>query len=533
MLSAASRGNAMHDAHDRVRAYGRRLAGVSSAIALAGLLSACTTVGPDYQMPADAAANKLSANAPFVSATGGQGDQARGKLFTSEALPAHWWRLYDDATLDGLVQRALAHNTDLRVAAANLERVRQMEGVAAGAGKPQIGAKAEALYGHVSGLSLLAEDYSPPNEVDDVLGVTLGYQIDVVGQIRRSIEAARADTEAAQAALDLVRINVAASTARAYAAVCSSGLQIRQSEQSIALQRQALDLSDRLREAGRTGSIDSLRAQAQLHGLQAALPTLQAHKRSGLFRLATLMGEAPGDFPAAVADCVTPPRVTAALPVGDGRALLRRRPDIRQAERQVAAATARIGVATGDLYPKIAIGLSASSAGPARDFLGKDAFSWGLGPLITWSVPSTGVVQAHIAQAEAGTRAAVATFDGKVLNALRETETALDAYARELQRRQQLEAARDAAEQVAQQARRLYQGGKTGYLSALDAERSLAQAEAALASSEGQLADDQVTLFLALGGGWQAEEVQARVEPDAAVATPAAGRPAGAAGREG
>jgi len=491
----------MREGRPSVPAAGKAL----GAFALCALLGACGTAGPDYRVPADAAINAPAANAAFVSARAGQGGNM---LFSSAPLPAQWWRLYDDATLDGLVQQALAHNTDLRIAAADLERVRQMEGVAAGATRPQIGAKAEALYGHVSGLSLLAEDYAPPNEVDDVLGLSVSYQIDVVGQIRRSIEAAQADTEAAQAALDLVRVNVAASTARAYAAVCSAGLQIHQSQQSIDLQRQALALSQKLHDAGRAGTIDALRAQAQLSGLEAGLPSLQAQRQSGLFRLATLMGRPPAQFPAAVAGCDTPPRVAAALPVGDGRELLRRRPDIRQAERQVAAASARIGVAIGDLYPKISIGLSASSAGPARDFLGKDAFAWGLGPLISWSVPNTGVVQAHIAQAEAGTRAAVARFDGKVLGALRETETALDAYAHELQREQQLQRSRDAAQEVARQARRLYQGGKTGYLPALDAERSLAQAEAALAASQAKLADDQVTLFLALGGGWETQQRQ-------------------------
>jgi outer membrane protein TolC len=206
-----------------------------------------------------------------------------------------------------------------------------------------------------------------------------------------------------------------------------------------------------------------------------------------------------------VADCDTPPQLGGLIPVGDGAALLRRRPDVRQAERQLAAATARIGVATADLYPHIRLGLSVQSAGPATDFLGSDSVGWSLGPLISWTLPNTGAVQARIAQAEAGTAGALAHFDGTVLTALRETETALNAYARELDRRAALRAARAQEATVAEQAQRLYQSGRTGYLPALDAQRALAGAEAELAASEAALADDQALLFLALGGGWQAE----------------------------
>ena len=155
-----------------------------------------------------------------------------------------------------------------------------------------------------------------------------------------------------------------------------------------------------------------------------------------------------------------------------------------------------------DRYPKITLGLAASSAGLAEGFSRRDTLAWSLGPLISWTQPNTGVVDARIAQAEASTRMAAAKFDGTVLTALRETETALGAYAHELDRHAALQASRDEASTVADQARRMYQSGKVGYLDALDAERSLASGEATLAASDAHLADDQVTLFLALGGGW-------------------------------
>ena len=496
------------------RTRSRQASALLLTASMLAILAGCSTtpVGPNYQVPSSAAINAPAVSAPFLSADQ-QAATAPGAqpqaLFSSQPLPAHWWRLYQDPRLDRLIDQALAHNTDLRVAAANLERVQALQAEVDDGSRPHVSVNGGPSYGHVSGLSVLKPGTVPTTRFSYSAGAALSYQVDATGQIRRAIEAAQASTEAAQAALDLVRVHVAANTARAYAGVCAGGLRLQTAETSVTLQHEAVQLSERLQRAGRVGVIDTARAQGQLQQLQASLPPLQAQRQSALFQLATLMGAPPREFPADVAACTTPPRVTSVLPVGDGTALLKRRPDVRQAERELAAATARIGVAVGDLYPKITLGLSAASAGPTADFGRRDTFSWSLGPLISWSIPNTGLAQARIDQAEASTRGALAHFDSTVLTALRETETALDTYAHELDRRASLQAARDAAATVAQQARRLYQGGKTGYLDALDAERSLATSEAALAGSQAQLADDQVNLFLALGGGWEAADTPA------------------------
>lgn len=477
---------------------------VVAAAAIATLLAACSTtpVGPDYHVPPEAVARQPGAAAAFDHAAA----QTR-PVANPAPLPPHWWRLYRDPALDALVQAALAHNTDLRQAVANLERVQAVATETEGADGVHVGLNAAPVYGHVSGLSLLAPGYEPKNEWMGSVGVQLSYELDLFGQLHRALEAAHAGTEAAQAALDLARVNVAGGTARAYAQACSAGLRLQTTQHSIALQQEALDIAERLQRAGRVGLLDVERARAQMQQLQAAVPTVQAQRHAALLQLQALTGAIPGDprhaLPAAVQDCARPPVLTQALPVGDGAALLRRRPDVREAERQLAAATARIGVATGDLYPKIRLGLSTSSEAPLADIGGHDSIAWNLGPLISWTLPDTGAVQARIAQAQAGARGALARFDGTVLTALRETQTALDAYARELDRRQALAAARASAATVAEQARRLYQAGKTDYLQTLDAERSLASADAALADTQAQMADDQVRLFMALGGGWE------------------------------
>jgi multidrug efflux system outer membrane protein len=199
---------------------------------------------------------------------------------------------------------------------------------------------------------------------------------------------------------------------------------------------------------------------------------------------------------------VAPPTLKQPIPVGDGAALLKRRPDVRQAERTLAGATARIGVATAALYPNVTLGLGAGSTGLLADIGQAPANRWGLSSLITWTIPGEGE-RARIRQTEAGADAALARFDGVVLTALRETETSLDAYAHDLDRNAALKAAREQAVLAESQAQRLYRAGRSPYLAGLDAQRTLAGAEAALASSDSQVAADQVNLFLALGGGWE------------------------------
>ena len=474
------------------------------ALALAASLAACAIkpVGPDYGVPTTAIVNRPGAGAAFAQAPAAAASGANVP-FADALLPAFWWRLYLDPRLDALIEKALAHNTDLRMALANLQKFQAAEGEASGQGKPKLSVEGGPEFGHVSGLTSLQQNDVPPSTWEFGGGASLSYELDLFGRIQRGIEASRDNAEAAQAALDLVRVNVAAGTARAYAQACSSGLRIESAERSTELQQQALDISLRLQRAGRVGITDAARARGQWQGLKAAIPPLQARRQAALYQLATLTGDLPQDFPRDVAACKLPPHVDGTIPVGDGAALLRRRPDIRQAERQLAAANANIGIATADLYPRISLGLSADTFSLGNDLLGKDSIGYSLGPLISWTVPNTGVVRSRIAQPQAGTDGALAKFDGTVLTALRETQTALDNYARELDRNAALQASRHDSATVASQARRLYQSGRTGYLDALDAERGLATSEATLAASDAELADDQVSLFMALGGGWE------------------------------
>ncbi|MDR6626115.1 efflux transporter outer membrane subunit [Caulobacter segnis] len=466
------------------------------ALALAGSLvglAACATVGPNYKLPDEAKLNAPTAQGAFLG--------AQSAAVRQDPVPAGWWKLYDDAVLNALVEEALKANTDLRVAAANLARARAVAGEADDAGGFKVGASASAMHARESGEQFLLSEPLPVENLADA-GVKVSYQVDLVGRLKRASEAAHADADASQAALDLARVSVAADVARAYVEACANGHELAVAQRTVDLRSRGLEVTRRLVGAGRGTAVDLTSAQALLDQSRAALPTFQSRRRAALYRLATLTGKPPAEFPKAVEACVTPPALKRPIPVGDGAALLKRRPDVRQAERTLAGATARIGVATAALYPSITLGAGAGSTGLLADIGQPAANRWGLTSLITWTLPGESE-RSRIRQAEAGADAALARFDGVVLTALRETETSLDAYAHDLRRQAALKAARDQAALAEDQARRLYQAGRSPYLAGLDAQRALAGAEAALAASDSQVAADQVNLFLALGGGWE------------------------------
>ncbi|RZJ88218.1 MAG: TolC family protein, partial [Brevundimonas sp.] len=238
-------------------------------------------------------------------------------------------------------------------------------------------------------------------------------------------------------------------------------------------------------------------------GSVASGAAASCRREAAVFRLATLTGQTPQSVSASARACTTPPRLMQPIPVGDGAQLLARRPDVRQAERQLAAAAARVNVATASLYPSISLGGSLGSTASDAGGLGDSQnFRFGFGPLISWTFPNIFAARARIEQAGAGSDLALANFDQTVLEALEETETALSAYANELDRNAALRAARDQAATAARLSRLRFDAGADSFLTVLDAERTLASADATLAASDGLVVSYQVTVFKALAGGW-------------------------------
>ncbi|WP_454884329.1 efflux transporter outer membrane subunit [Sphingomonas oryzagri] len=455
------------------------------------LLAACTTVGPDYRLPEKAVVNASGAQGAFLS--GGNG-------VSTEPLPDHWWKLFDDPTLDALIEKALAGNTDLRVAEANLQRSQALLAVARSARETGL-ADAETSYVQQSAEQSL-QHVQPPERPVYNMGVAISYDLDLFGGIRRGIEAASADSEATAAARDLVRINVAAETARAYSDICNAGHQLDILQQLIGVQEQSLQLTRSLIAHGRAPQFEQSRQQGTIENSKAQIAPLEARQRNAAFRLATLEGLPPADYDRSLLACHAPLQLHALLPTGDGQALLRRRPDVRAAERQLAAATARIGVATAALYPDIKFGATLGSTGAGVDFLSPLTNRFGVGPMISWDLHRS-AVRDRIEAAQAQSRASLASFDGVVLKALRETETSLDTYGAALDRLERLKASRDEAGKVAGRTEELRRGGKVGGLVALDAQRSWVASRLATAGAEADINDDQIAIFLALGGGWQ------------------------------
>ena len=464
----------------------------AAAIALAALALGACAVGPEHRDPRPGA----PAQVPFAS--------ARSPAFTGDEPPGRWWSLFGDPLLDRLVEQALRENTDLRVAAANLRRARAVLRETRAGRLPTTEISGSATYGQ-----------EPGGDAGDLYdaGIDIGYQLDLFGRITRAIQASRADAEAVKAAFDLARITVAAETARAYADACSAGRQLAVARESVRIQEQTFDLTRRRLEGGRGTALETSQAGALLDQTRAAVPTLEALRRAALYRLSVMTGRPPAEFPPEAAACETPPALARPVPVGDGAALLARRPDIRAAERALAAATARVGVATAELYPSVSLGGSVgSTAGSPGGLLSGDGFRFSLGGLISWTFPNIAVARARIAQAEASAEGALASFDGTWLNALRETESALATYAGELDRLAALRRARAQSAEAARIARLRFQAGREPFQVVLDAERVTALADAEVARSEGALSDILVSLFLALGGGWQ-EEPAARPIP--------------------
>ena len=263
-------------------------------------------------------------------------------------------------------------------------------------------------------------------------------------------------------------------------------------------------MAQRRFDAGITGINDVVRARTLLRQTAATLPSLVTQQRSGLFTLATLTGDAPEAIPAAVSSCAKPPLIRTAIPIGDGAGLLARRPDVRQAERKLAASVAAIGVSTAALYPSITIGGGiGTTATSLPDIVRNRAFMWNVGPLLTWNIPNLSAARAQVAESNAAARGALAQFDGTVLTALRETEIALTTLARQLDTERDLAAARDDAATANANTAKLYAGGIGEFLDTLDAERTLIEAENALTTATAQVSQDQISLFMALGGGWQ------------------------------
>ncbi len=463
-------------------------------------LAACR-VGPNYHAPA----LPNGAEAPLVS--------LNAAAETPALPPDAWWHLYEDSRLDALMQEALRANRSLAAADANFAAARAALSAVHAQRYPSTTAVAGGIYGRDATTDEILELTGRPPQTfwlfEDIFQAA--YEVDLFGRVHRAIEAANANADSVAAIRDEVRVVVAAETARAYAAICALGEQISVANHSLAVVSHEADITVKRHEAGANSDYDVAREQALVAQVRAAIPELEGQRRAALFELSAVLGRTPAQAPNELMSCITPPHLAALIPVGDGSELIKRRPDVRQADRRLAVATAEIGVATADLYPTIRlVGLYGGEAIALSQLNNNIGRTWGVGPSISWTFPNMAAPRARVRQAKAEQTSALASFDGVVLTALKETEQALAAYSAALDTRQALGDAQDKVHAAYGFAQDEFRAGALSNLDLLTTEQSLVAVDAAVASSDAALVQDQIAVFKALGGGWRSDSQPVR-----------------------
>ncbi len=455
---------------------------------LATLLAACA-VGPDYQAPATMPATYINADSA---------------VYSSEAFESQWWRQLEDSVLDDLVARGMAANTDLRLATARLREARalfrdaqldQLPTVTAGAAHEH----SKAQQPGMGNQRIESERYQ--------FGFDAAWEIDLFGRVRRASEAARAEAEGAEAGVRDAQVSVAAEIARNYFELRGAQRRIAVAERNRSNLVETVRLMQVRYELGRSSELELAASQARLSATEAGIPPLLTSERRAAHRLAVLLGQRPGTLDAELVAAERAPLLKP-LAIGNAEDLLRRRPDVRIAERNLAAATARIGVATADLFPRLSLGGFIGFLSGDAAQLGESASqAWSIAPSLSWAALDLGSVRARMRASEARADSALATYERTVLVALEDTENAFVGYSQQQSRLASLGRQIAASRRAADLARIQYREGLIDYLRLLDAETTLLQAEDAVADAQTGLQTGVVAIYKALGGGWGAAEV--------------------------
>jgi len=458
----------------------------TSAMALGALLLSACAVGPNYRAPQ---------TAPAVVRN------AQSTAFVAQTPEALWWQEFDDAELDALVRRALAANLDLRSA---YDRVKAARAVFVERNLDY--APHVQLDGTYSHFDEQQPGFGPGriNAQSDSLGFDAAWEIDLFGHVRRSVEAARDDLGAERANYQDAQVTVAAEVARNYFELRGAQKRLAVARENLATEHQTLELTQLLDETGRGSELDVQRSRARLKATEATIPALEAAEKQAGYRLAVLIAERPGQLdeelrPAAVATYAK------ALPIGDSAELLRRRPDVRAAERQLAAATARVGVATADLFPRVNVtGFVGFLSGDVGRLFGTgandNARAWSITPTVSWAAFDFGSVRARLRASKAQSDAAAANYEKVVLLALEDTENSFVAYSSRQTQLKSLNEQAQASRRAAELAEIQYREGVADFLVLLDAQRTQLDAEDSVAQAETAVNVSVVAIYKALGG---------------------------------
>ena len=483
------------------------------APALIGLVLALgCAVGPDYQTP-----EPELPDAWHLELTRG--------LEEGDADLRTWWTALEDSILSGLIERAGRGNLDLRVSLARVMEARAQRGVARGEWFPSADASGEYLERQTTeNLAAFVNPTSGSRSFETYnLGIDASWEIDVFGRIRRSTESADASLMASVEDYRDVLVVLYADVASNYVELRALQERLRYAVSNADTQRETLQLTMDRNRAGLAADLDVRQAELNLATTESFIPSLDRAIGQTIHLLGVLLGEAPAALYAELQEPMPIPDPPERIAVGLPANLLRQRPDVRSAERQLAAQTARIGVATADLYPRFSlVGTFALSALDAAEFFTKGSTTYGVGPTMRWNLFNGGRIRNLVRVEDARTEQALARYERTVLVALRDVEDAILAYEREEERRNALARSVVAAQESVELVKTLYRTGLTNFQNVLDMERSLTQQQDQLAESEGKVVRNLIRLYRALGGGWDAT---AGDDPVAQAASGAAGMP--------
>lgn len=453
-------------------------------------------VGPNFQQP------QTSLPAGWAGPTA----ESRSASPAEEEL-ARWWTLFDDPTLVALVEKAVQSNLDLKQAEARIRQARAVRGIVAAGSGPALDAggayQRSRAPGSANGKSegVVSDQYQA--------GFDAGWELDIFGGVRRAIEAADADLQAAVESRRDVMVTLTAEVARNYIELRAFQQRIAIALRNLETQKHSAGLTRQRFQGGFVGGLDVAKADAQVATTSSLIPLLEAAARQSIFSLSVLLGRDPTALIPQLAPAAVIPAAPPAIPPGVPADLLRRRPDIRRAEAEIHAATARIGVATADLFPRFiisgSIGLRASDFGSWFDWTNR---IWSFGPSASWNLFEMGRTRSNIEQQHALQDQSLITYQQTVLTALQEVENALIASAKEAEHRRALVEAVIANRKAVDLATTLYTLGYTDFLNVLNAQRSLFASEDALVQSTGSMSTNLVALFKALGGGWSEDQEQ-------------------------
>lgn len=464
----------------------------AGGIALVSLiLVGCSAVGPTYDQP------QLDLPGSWI-------DTAEHEIVGAPANASRWWTHFKDPLLTSLVEQALGANLDLRVAYTRIQEARAAQWSARSGYAPTVDLKSGYTRSKASANSTGLD--SPDRDTFNA-GLAAKWEVDLFGRIRRSVQAARADYQASVADREGIQVSLAAEVAGAYVDIRAYQQRLGIAQSNIETQEKSLALTRERFQEGAVSALDPAQAESVLASTQAEVPNIRAGLTSAYHRLSLLLGQAPGLLDPQLKVAGPIPGATEEILIGVPADLLRRRPDIRSAERSLAAQSARIGVAAADLYPTLGIsGQLGYETRTADELFGSAGKFFGIGPAIRWNLFDGGAIRANISIQRVRTSRAALEYESTVLSALREVEDALAVYRNEKVRRTALDRARAAGRRATTLSLERYTSGDSDFQQVLDAQRSQFDFEDKLAASEGKVTQGLIAIYKAIGGGWDAPE---------------------------